>query len=204
MFKTVAKLTVLLAVLAFAPLASAAPAAPAEEKAGPGVSHIGIGIGINTFSIAGAQLAGGAQPGADIYVPLELGALRLEPSLGISRWSQDNNGGDASSVNLGCGVLVPLRPGKIVNVYVGGRLFLNFVSESVPVGAGATTSDSGVDFTLAGVLGAEWYADPHFSIGAEARLGYTAGSSLSSSAGTIRSGYSQFNTSGVVMFRFYL
>jgi hypothetical protein len=196
MLKTVTRLIALLAVLAFAPLASAA-----EEKAAPAAPppRFGFGIGVNTLDFNTVSLAGNVQPGADIYVPIDLGAFRLEPSLGISRWSADNGAGDGSSVNLGCGFLFPLKASKTVNVYAGGRIFLDFVSLSAPAPAGGTVSDSGVDFTLDGVLGAEWFADPRFSVGAEARHGFTVASTLSSG----RNGYNSFGTSGVVFFRFY-
>src|SRR5512137_1211372 len=94
-------------------LACAAPAFAADEKAAPassGPSRFGIGIGVTS------------QAGADVYVPIDMGAFRLEPSLGILRVSLDNGGGSSSSINLGCGFLFPLRATKTVNVYAGGRI----------------------------------------------------------------------------------
>jgi len=196
MFRSLARVAALLAALALA-----APAL-AQEKAAPAqpAPHFGFGIGITALDFNAVALGGNVQPGADIYVPIDLGTFRLEPSLGISRWSADNSGGDGSSVKLGCGFLFPLRPGKAVNIYAGGRLFLDFVSLSTPVAGGGTVSDSGVDFTLAGVLGAEWFADPRFSVGAEARLSFTVADTLSSG----RNGYDSFGTQGVLFLRFYL
>jgi len=205
MLRSFARATALLAALALASpalAAPAAPAAPAEEK-GANPSRIGIGIGLNTFNLLTLQAPGIAQPGADIYIPIDLGAFRLEPSLGLSRWDADNNGGKGTSFNLGCGLLLPLKAGKTVTLYAGPRLFLDFVSVTDYAG-GVSSSDSGLDFVLAGVLGAEWYADPRFSIGAEARLSLVIASTLSDTGNTLRNGYTSFATSGVVFFRFYL
>jgi hypothetical protein len=90
-----------------------------------------------------------------------------------------------------------------VTIYAGPRLFLDVVSVTDYAG-GVSYSDSGIDFTVAGVLGAEWYADPHFSIGAEARLSLVVASDLSDGGASLRNGYTGFATSGVVFFRFYL
>jgi hypothetical protein len=184
MSRFASRLSLVVALLAFA-----APAFAAEEKAASsGPSHVGVGIGVTTDF------------GTDIYVPMDLGAFKLEPSLGIARVSLDNGGGSSSSFNLGCGFLFPLRSTKTVNVYAGGRIFLDFVSAD---GGGGIGSDSGVDFALAGVAGAEWFADPHFSIGAEARLGFTVATTLSSGGVTLRNGYNAFGTSGVALLRYY-
>jgi hypothetical protein len=198
MVRSLARLAALLAALALA-----TPALAEEKGASSGASRVGVGIGLNTFNSQTLTAPGNAQPGADIYVPLDLGALRIEPSLGLSRWSADNNGGKGTSFNLGCGGLFLLRPGKTTSVYVGPRLFLDFVSVT-EFAAGSTYSDSGVDFVLAGVIGAEWFADPRFSIGAEARLSLTVASNLSDAGQSLRNGYTSFATSGVVFFRFYL
>ena len=96
--------------------------------------------------------------------------------------------------------LIPLQAAKTVSIYAGPRLFLGFVSAK----NGGGFSDSGVDFTLAGALGAEWFADPRFSIGAEARLSYTALGELSDAGAILRDAASVFATSGHVYFRFYL
>ena len=87
-----------------------------------------------------------------------------------------------------------------MSIYTGPRLFLGFASAS----NGAGFSDSGVDFTVAGVLGAEWFADPHFSIGAEARLSLVVLSDLTDAGVVLRDGATVFATSGHVYFRFYL
>jgi hypothetical protein len=194
MLRSFARATALFAALALASPALAAPAAPAEEK-----GKLGVGISISPLSISAVQVTQPVPNSSDILVDLDIGAFRLEPSLGISRYSVDG-GPKASTLNLGCGLLIPLRAGKTVSIYAGPRLFIGIVSAK----NGAGFSDTGVDFTLAGALGAEWSPDPRFSIGAEARLGYTALGELSDAGVILRDAASVFATSGHLFFRFYL
>jgi hypothetical protein len=195
MLRSLARVTALLTALA------AASPALAQEKAaaGPEKSKLSLGISFMAFDLQGAIVSDPVPTTADVLVGFDLGQFRLEPSLGLSRYSIDG-GTDRSNLNLGCGLLIPLKAGKTVSIYVGPRLFLGFVSAK----SGAGYSDSGVDFTLAGVMGAEWFADPHFSIGAEARLSYTALSDLTDAGVILRDGASVFATSGHVLLRFYL
>jgi len=197
MLRSFARVTALLAALALASpalAAPAAPAAPAEEK-----GKLGIGISLSAFDYIGAQVTSPIPTSSDIFLDLDLGQFRIEPSLGISRFSVDG-GYKATNFNLGCGLLIPLRASRTVSIYAGPRLFLGVVSAK----NGGGFSDTGIDFTLAGALGAEWYADPRFSIGAEARFGFTAFSELSDAGVTLRSSASVFGTSGHLFFRFYL
>jgi len=197
MLRSFARATVLLAALALASPSLAAPAAaagPADEK-----GKLGVGISLTAFDFISAQVTSPVPTSSDIFVDLDLGQFRIEPSLGISSFSIDG-GQKGRTLNLGCGLLIPLKAGRSVTVYAGPRLFLGFVSAK----NGGGFSDSGVDFTLAGALGAEWYADPRFSIGAEARLGYTALGELSDAGVILRDAASVFATSGHVFFRFYL
>lgn len=194
MIRSIARVTALLAALA------AASPALAEEKAAPAEKgRIGVGISLTAFDFIAAQVTSPAPTSSDVLVDIDLGQFRLEPSIGINRFSIEG-GPKGSTFNLGCGLLIPLRASKSVSIYAGPRLFLGFVS----VKGGGGFSDSGVDFTLAGALGAEWLADPRFSIGAEARLGYTALGELSDSGVILRDAASIFATSGHVYFRFYL
>jgi hypothetical protein len=194
MVRSLARATALLAAFAFAAPALAAPAAAAEEK-----GRLGVGISLTAFDFSSAQVTSPVPTTTDILVDFDIGQFRLEPSLGINRFSIDG-GTKGSSINLGCGLLIPLRAGRTVSIYAGPRLFLGLVSAK----NGGGFSDSGVDFTLAGALGGEWYADPRFSIGAEARLGYTALGELSDAGVILRNATSIFATSGHLFFRFYL
>jgi hypothetical protein len=195
MLRSLARVTAVLAALL-----AAAPA-PAQEKgqAAGEKSRLGVGVSLTTFDLASTAAGSPVAAPADVYLMIDLGQLRVEPSLGISSYAID--GGDkARSLDLGVGVLFPVVPGRTMSVYAGPRLFLAFVS----VKDGAGYSDSGLDLTLAGVLGAEWHADPRFTIGAEARLGFAFGGQLSDAGVVLRPGYSRFGTSGLLFLRFYL
>jgi hypothetical protein len=199
MSRPFARVTALLAALAVT-----LPAAAAEEKATAQAekARLSVGLSLTPFDLTTAQVTSPVPATTDILVGFDLGAFRLEPSLGIGRYSIDG-GPKGSDFNLGCGLLVPLKTGRTLAVYAGPRLFLGFVSAKQQ-NAGGTFSDSGVDLTLAGVMGAEWFADPHFSIGAEARLSYVLLSDLTDAGVVLRDGATVFATSGHVVFRLYL
>jgi hypothetical protein len=194
MIRSIARLTALLVAL------SASAPTFAEEKAAAGAPpRIGVGVSLTTFDLASADVGFPVPTPADIYVSIDMGQLRVEPSLGISHYAIE--GGDkATSFNLGVGALIQLKQTRTASVYVGPRLFLDFVSAR----NGAGYSDSGVDLTLAGALGGEWFADPRFSLGAEVRLGFTAAGQLSEAGNVLRAGSSRFSTSGLLFLRFYL
>jgi hypothetical protein len=195
MLRSYARLAAVLAALA---VASPVLAEEKGQAAAPS-SHLAVGVSLTAFDLTGAQVASPVPATADVLVGFDLGQFRLEPSLGISRYAIDG-GSKGSDLNLGCGLLIPLRPGKSVSIYVGPRLFLGFVSAK----SGAGYSDSTVDFTLAAALGAEWFADPRFSIGAEARLSYAILGDLSDAGVVLRDSATVFATSAHVYFRFYL
>lgn len=195
MLRSLARLTTLLAVLAVA-----SPALAQDKgQAAPASSRLSVGISVTAFDLTAAEVNSPVPSAADILVGFDLGQFRLEPSLGINRYSIDG-GPKGSAFNLGCGLLIPIKQGKSVSIYAAPRLYLGFVSAE----NGASFSDSGIDLTLAGALGAEWFADPHFSIGAEARLSYVILSDLSDAGVILRDNASIFATSGHVFFRFYL
>jgi hypothetical protein len=197
MLRSLARVTAMLAALAVAGTAHAA-----EEKAAAPASRVSVGVSLSALDFGGVTADAPVSAPADVYVGFDLGQFRLEPSLGINYYTLDA-GPKARSFNLGLGALFPLKSSKTVSVYVGPRLFLNFVSAKDQLG-NAWYSDSGVDFTLAGVLGAEWFADPRFSIGAEARLGLALGSELSNGGAVLRPASTRFYTSGLLFLRFYL
>jgi hypothetical protein len=84
-----------------------------------------------------------------------------------------------------------LRLAPPFDMYAGGRLKLNFAHES------NATSDSGTDVLLAGAFGGEYYLSPHFSVGAEAQLGWRDNSSVSGDDSFVF-------TTGLAFLRFYL
>jgi hypothetical protein len=196
MVRSLAHAMAVLAVLSTATLAGAQEKgrAAASDKA-----RLGVAVSLTPLDSAAAATGGPVATPVDIYLSVDLGQLRIEPSLGINHYAID--GGDkASAVNLGVGALLMIRRGTTSSIYAGPRIFLDFVS--VKDNAGLT--DSGTDLTLAGALGGEWFADPRFSLGAEARLGFTVAGQLSDAGTILRPGSTRVSTAGLVFLRFYL
>lgn len=163
------KLMMLAAAAAALALAPAARAAEAKS------TLIGIGVSIDPTRIT--------NPPVSVYVPIDLGQLRIEPYLGFSTFSQNapyaDFTNDISSQywwELGAGVMYFLAPPQPFGFYVGGRVALQFSGFEYPLsnpGPGGLVKSSETDFYLAGVLGGEYFVTPRFSVGAEARLGVT-------------------------------
>jgi hypothetical protein len=145
-----------------AALALAMPAA-AQQK-----TQIGLGIAVTPN-----DLFSGSARTIQLYMPIDLGGnLRVEPSLGIAT---DNGDQDSSDLTLGAGVFGVKRVAQPVNLYFGGRIKLNFASFDDGLG----NDDSGVDLSLAGALGSEYYFVPNFSLGLEGQLGFYSNSDVS-------------------------
>jgi hypothetical protein len=150
--------------VALAALALSLPAAAQDRAAQDRAAERGrFGLGVSIVPIAGT-------PTVELYLPIAVSReLRLEPSLGI------DTGDDTSNVTTGLGVFVLSRLAPAVDMYVGGRVKLNFASVDVPGGG----DESGTDFLLAGALGGEYYLAPRFSLGLEGDLGFHADSDAS-------------------------
>lgn len=192
MRSTTLRSCLLLGLLALAPAALAAPAAPAREsrppareapaarEAGPGAPHLGVGLavtGADTFA------AGGPAP-VSLYLPIDLGTLRIEPWLGFGRQGASGGGPSTTVVALGAGGFLMVRPSRTFQAYAGGRLGLAIVSVGSTAG---TASQSRTDIQLLPAAGVEWLADPHFSFGIEGQVGlvvHTGGGSSSTDLGT--------------------
>jgi hypothetical protein len=193
MSASLARATALLAALAVAAPALAEERGQAGEKA-----RIGVGVSLTTFDLATPSAGSPVAAPADVYVSVDVGQLRIEPSLGINSYSIDG-GNKARSINLGVGAFIHLRSTRAVAISVGPRLFLDFVNAKNAAGF----SDSGTDLTLAAAMGAEWFPDPRFSLGAEARLGFTTAGQLSNGGTILRPASTRYGTSGLFFLRFY-
>jgi hypothetical protein len=146
-----------------------------------------FGLGISIVPLEGVSPAT-----IEIYAPIAIAPnLRVEPSLGIL--TQDRSAGDVDSrdVTIGVGLFYVQRVAAPVDLYMGGRLKLNFAK----VDNGAA-DDSGTDVILAAAVGAEHYLATHFSLGAEAQLGFRADSDVSGDD-------SGLFTTGLAFLRFY-
>lgn len=177
-------------------LAAASPALAQQQRAGG--TRIGVGVGLSSLDAA-ALLSGGA---TQVYVPLDLGNIRIEPQIGILRLGQDG-GGDQSQIDLGAGLLLVQPMGQSFRSTMGGRAVLSFVSQEVDVGVGFADA-SGTNLKVMGVAGGEYLFGDRFSIGAEAQLGLTfVGDQDIDGGGQIQGG-TVFATGAVVFFRAYI
>lgn len=137
---------------------------------------IGLGIGIAPFAVPAAGAATVSRT-VELYVPIAVAPqLRIEPSLGIATDDQPAgpNEVDTRDFTLGLGVFLVNRMAPAADMYVGGRLRLNFAKISTPVG-----SDTGTDLQIAAALGGEYYFVPRFSLGLEGELGLYQNSRVS-------------------------
>lgn len=143
--------------------AALAPAAPTPTASTPAE---GVKVGAPPTERYGLGVSlGGRGWDPTLYVPMDLGQLRLEFEAAYTNGSADD--ADASSGHLGLGVfgLVPTSPG--MQAYVGGRL--QYVHAA---GTGATSNGVRAAFALGG----EWAPAPSVALGVEWQVGYTAAS----------------------------
>ena len=169
-------------VFALAALALAATAG-AQEARRP------FGLGVAIVPLEGAGIS---PPTIEVYAPIAVApTLRVEPSLGI--FTQDAPAGDFDTrdITLGVGLFYVQRIAAPVDLYMGGRFKLNFANVDDGV-----NDDSGTDVILAAAVGAEHYLATHFSLGAEAQLGFHSDSDVSGDD-------SGLFTTGLAFLRFY-
>lgn len=151
----------------------------------------GVGVAINALG------APDIAPTVEVYFPLRLAQnLRIEPSLGIRTVDRPSSPGnqDERDVSLGVGVFLMSRVSPPVDLYMGGRLKLNFAKKTFFGG----TDESGTDVSLAAAIGGEDYLAPNFSIGLEGELGY-----YSNSTAHFAGEESGFFTTGLAFLRVY-
>lgn len=168
-------------LFALAALALSATANAQEAARRP----FGLGISIVPLEGAGA-------PTIEVYAPIAIAPnLRVEPSIGILTRDRSAGEVDSRDVTLGVGLFYVQRVAEPVDLYMGGRFKLNFAKLDNGV-----ADDSGTDVILAAAVGAEHYFATHFSLGAEAQLGFRSDSDVSGDA-------SGLFTTGLAFLRFY-
>jgi hypothetical protein len=180
--KNVVRLT-----LALCALALTSPASAAEQR-----HTLGFGVSYVPFAAPSAIL-----PTAELYLPIQVApAVRLEPSLGIFTNDEPTPGTDTRDITIGLGAfwVKPLAPP--FDMYVGGRLKLNFAKRTDTNAAGASVSDSDTDLYLMAALGGEYYVVPQLSVGLEGELGLY-------SRGAVHGDDSGFFTTGLAFLRLY-
>jgi Outer membrane protein beta-barrel domain len=175
-------------VVALAALALAAPAFAQQQPPQASEHRSVLGVGVSITELSAAIVS----PTIEVYLPIQVGPnLRIEPSLGIFTNDRPTGQTDTSNITLGVGVFVQQKVAQPVDLYVGGRLKLNFASTD-----DGTTSNSGTDFTIAAAIGGEYYFVPKFSIGLEGQLGFYSNSEVSGDN-------SGFYTTGLGFLRVY-
>lgn len=164
-------------VLSLVALAAAFSAAAQERP------KFGIGVAITPNEY---------QPTISVHFPITIAPqFRLEPELGILTNNQDAGGVDTSNITLGVGAFYVSRMAPALDMYVGGRLKLNFASVDDGV-----NDESDTDLLLAAALGGEYYLLSQFSLGLEAQLGrYQRGDVSGDDSG--------FFTTGLAFLRLY-
>ena len=170
-----------------------ATAAQAQEARRP----VGVGISINPLEAGGLTSGAATLPTVEAYLPINIAPnFRLEPSLGILANDVPTGQTNTRDITIGVGAFFVQRLAQPFDLYMGGRLKLNFAHTETTAPSGATASDSGTDVLLAAAIGGEHYFTQHFSLGAEAQVGFRSNSSASGD-NTV------WFTTGLGFFRFY-
>jgi hypothetical protein len=187
-------MTKLFRALSIAAILFTASSATAQEK-----KEVTVGLGVGYTALDYMSFVSGPDSRVSFYVPVVIGALRIEPELGY--WSWDEDGGTYQRQgSLGVGVLYELRRVQQTALYAGGRLGVSF-AKTTPVAAADIT---GTDWRLAAVAGGEYFVSPTFSVGAEARFGILNIGEQKQSGVVVHDSISSWQTAGVVLLRFYL
>jgi hypothetical protein len=167
-----------LAAVAVAALTAASTAHAAPAAAGGTNPTVGFGVAITPNQ--------NVAPTVELLVPILLTPqFRLEPEIGFI--TRNTPGLDTSNFTIGSGLFYVLRATQSVDMYVGGRLKLNFADNGVI---------SGTDVFLLAALGGEYFFTPKFSLGLEGQLGYYT---LSDASGNASGVY----TNGIGILRVY-
>lgn len=146
----------------------------------------GLGVSIVPLEAAGVVRT------VEVYAPIAIApTLRIEPSLGIFTQDGPSGSDDTADVTVGVGLFYVQRLAAPFDLYMGGRFKLNFASVDDGV-----DDDTGTDVILAAAVGGEHYFATHFSLGAEAQLGFRADSDVSGDS-------SGLFTTGLAFLRFY-
>ena len=151
--------------------------ASAVEAQKPGVMGIGITIGPADVPSSSEEVP----LSSALLVPLNFGAFRLEPSLGITRMSlssPDPFGGSddleetQSVISFGVGAYYMTSLGDGFTLYGGPRFGILRSSSSEEGGGSPKQSVTSTDKFIGAAVGGEHFFSRHFSIGAEGRLTY--------------------------------
>lgn len=155
------------------PLAAQDPAPPATEPESTS-KKFGIGVSLSPVAIFLEDSFGLLPFGfTNILVPIKVSPnTTLEPEIGLFRTSSESGGFSASATNfrLGFGLLLGLQERGGIHPYIGPRFGLGrTTTKSSGFGGGETTTKQ-TSWQFSGVIGAQHFFSPHFSLGGEAQL----------------------------------
>ena len=210
-----ALLLALAALVAAFPLTAQDPPAAATPRAGA----IGIGLTLNPAVLLAFDEADLLMlPGLNTFlVPIRVNSrLTLEPEFGLFRFSTETTGSsgtsssDFSNLRIGVGALTSFSTRGALVPYVGPRFGITRnrqKSRSTYTGGSSEYKTSRNDWYVSGVLGAQYFFSPHFSLGGEVQATRTSiGDEEESPPSGFPSPDTKFiviGTSGLIMLRFF-
>jgi hypothetical protein len=192
------------AVLTFALPLSAQENPPAEAT--DRVSKYGIGVSLSPVAVFIDDVGFIPFGFTNILIPIKIApATYLEPEIGLFRTSSNAGGTPASFTNtrLGVGLLMGLRERGVLKPYVGPRIGMSRLTSKQDTPGGTFTTKQ-TTWILSGVVGAQHFFTPHFSLGGEAQLSRaSSGDAESSPPGTGDPGTTSITTNGLVTLRWF-
>ena len=177
---------------AVAALLVAASGANAQETS----TKVGLGVGFTALN-ATSSVDGNLNP-VSFYIPIYMGAIRIEPELGYFKSNVDHGSSDRQ-FSLGVGAFYAFKQVEQTAFYGGGRLGFVFEGSEPAVG----NSTSGVDFRFALAAGGEHSIAPSFSVGAEAQVGLVRRGEQKEAGVTIVNSTVTTQTAGVIFLRYF-
>ncbi len=139
-------------------------------------TKVGIAVGIEPFHLlsSGSTLFSLAMTPMVFGVPIEMsGGTRLEPEVGVFRFSQEVGGTTRTSsfYRVGAGIFFPIKKGERTSMYFGPKVGLFLTSSSFESGT-STSETSETDFFISANLGGEYAVSNEFRVFGEAQLCY--------------------------------
>jgi hypothetical protein len=170
------------------------------------VSRFGIGVALSPVAIFIEDFGFINFGFTNILIPIKIAPTTyLEPEIGLFRTSADGGGTPTSLTNtrLGVGLLMGLRERAGLRPYLGPRIGMSRLSTRSDTPGGAFTTKQ-TTWIFSGVIGAQHFFSPHFSLGGEAQPSRaSAGDAESSPPGAGDPGSTFVTTNGLVTLRWF-
>ena len=187
------------------PLAAQDPAPPATEPEGSSRKW-GVGVSLSPVAVFIEDSFGVVPFGfTNILVPIKMSPnTTFEPEFGIFRTSSESGGFSTSFTNLrlGFGLLLGMQERGGIHPYIGPRFGIGrTTAKSDGFGGPITTRQTTWQFS--GVIGAQHFFSPHFSLGGEAQLTRASVSGEEPGGGGSDASQTFITTAGVVSLRWF-